>query len=151
MSKIIWQVLNVKRIKIGNGKDVNHLKIALKNSWNHISWTYFWRILPIWNHSAALSWSRSYFLKDLRKIHIPMKTNEGLLVQWLPRSWNWTQSKICCCWLTASNKSCDWHWQQFCQIIVIVVAECCFTYRLFFLRSIVQFFTRIYTNCFVSS
>ena len=53
VSATIWQVLNVKCIKTGNGNDVNQLKIALKNSWNHIKWTYFWRILPIWNHSAV--------------------------------------------------------------------------------------------------
>ena len=53
VSATIWQVLNVKCIKIGNGNDVNQLKIALKNTWNHIKWNYFWRILPIWNHSAA--------------------------------------------------------------------------------------------------
>ena len=49
----IWKVMYVKCTKTGNGNDVNQLKIALKNSWNYIKWTYFWRILPIWNHSAA--------------------------------------------------------------------------------------------------
>ena len=53
VSATIWQVLNVKCIEIGNGNDVNQLKIALKNTWNHIMWTYFWHILPTWNHSAA--------------------------------------------------------------------------------------------------
>ena len=28
------------------------LKSALKNSWNHIKWIYFWRVLVIWNHCA---------------------------------------------------------------------------------------------------
>ena len=46
LSATIWQVLNVKCIKTENGNDVNQTKIVLKNSWNHIKWTYFWRILP---------------------------------------------------------------------------------------------------------
>ena len=28
------------------------LKSALKNSWNHIKWIYFWRVLVMWNHYA---------------------------------------------------------------------------------------------------
>jgi hypothetical protein len=53
VSATIWQVLILNCIKIGKGNDVNQLKISLKNSWNLIMWTYFWRILPIWNHSAT--------------------------------------------------------------------------------------------------
>ena len=30
-------------------------KLLWKNWWNHIKWTYFWRILPLWNHSASPS------------------------------------------------------------------------------------------------
>ena len=56
VSATIWQVLNVKGLKTGHGNDVNQLKIALKNSWNHIKWIYFWLILPIWNHSVAAAW-----------------------------------------------------------------------------------------------
>ena len=37
----------------GNGNQVNLLKLGLKNSWNHIKWTYFWRVLPVWNHCAS--------------------------------------------------------------------------------------------------
>ena len=55
VSATIWLVFNGKCIKTGNGNDVNQLKIAWKNSWNHIKWTYFWRILAIWNHSAAVA------------------------------------------------------------------------------------------------
>ena len=29
----------------GNGIYMNLLKLALKNSWNHIKWTYFWQVL----------------------------------------------------------------------------------------------------------
>ena len=57
VSATLWRVLNVKCIKTGNGNDVNQLKIALKNSWNRIKLTYFWRILPIWNHSASRQWA----------------------------------------------------------------------------------------------
>ena len=52
VSATIWQVLNVKCIKTGNGNDVNQLKTALKMSWNQIKWTSFWHILPIWNQSV---------------------------------------------------------------------------------------------------
>ena len=54
VSITIWQVLNVKFINTWNGNDVSQLKIALKNSWNHIMWTYFWFVLPIWNHSVSV-------------------------------------------------------------------------------------------------
>ena len=52
VSATIWQALNGKCTRTRNGNDVNQLKIALKNSWNHIKWTYFRRILPIWNHNV---------------------------------------------------------------------------------------------------
>ena len=42
--------------KTGNGINVNQMKIALKNSWNQIKWTYYWSILPTWNHSVLWSW-----------------------------------------------------------------------------------------------
>ena len=29
----------------GNGNQVNFLKLAWKNLWNHIKWIYFWRVL----------------------------------------------------------------------------------------------------------
>ena len=32
---------------------VNLLKVASKNSWNHIKWTYFVADLTIWNHCAV--------------------------------------------------------------------------------------------------
>ena len=38
----------------GNGSYVNLQKLACKNSWNHFGWTYFRRILSIWNHCAML-------------------------------------------------------------------------------------------------
>ena len=48
---------------------INQLKIALKNTWNHIKGTYFWRILRIWNHSAAArrwnDWSNSAQARSL--------------------------------------------------------------------------------------
>ena len=31
------------------------LKVAWKNSWNHIKRSYFWRVLAIWNHCAAVA------------------------------------------------------------------------------------------------
>ena len=39
----------------GNGNDVNQLKFAWNNSWNHISWIYFWRVLAIGDHCAGVS------------------------------------------------------------------------------------------------
>ena len=38
----------------GNGSHVNPLKLARKNSWNHIKWTYFWQVLAIWNHCGRV-------------------------------------------------------------------------------------------------
>ena len=38
----------------GNGNQVNLLKLDLKNSWKHIRWTYFWRVLVIWNLCAVV-------------------------------------------------------------------------------------------------
>ena len=32
---------------------VNHLKLALKNSWTDIQWTYFWRVSAIRNHCES--------------------------------------------------------------------------------------------------
>ena len=37
----------------GNGNDVNQLKFAWNNSWNHISWIYFWRVLAIGDHCVT--------------------------------------------------------------------------------------------------
>ena len=45
-----------------NGDQVNLLKLAQKNSWNRIKWAYFWRVLAIWNYSAARArsaWTKS--------------------------------------------------------------------------------------------
>ena len=39
----------------GNGNQVNLLKIAWQNSWNHIKWSYYWQVLAIWNYCAAHS------------------------------------------------------------------------------------------------
>ena len=38
----------------GNGSCVNLLKLAWKSSWNHIKWTYFWRVLAIFSHCVPL-------------------------------------------------------------------------------------------------
>ena len=38
----------------GNGNELNLLKLARKNSWNHTKATYFWQIYAIWNHCAPL-------------------------------------------------------------------------------------------------
>ena len=38
----------------GNGSYDNLLKLAWKNSWNHITWIYFWLVLDIWKHCAIL-------------------------------------------------------------------------------------------------
>ena len=39
----------------GNGNQVNLLKLVWKNSWNLIKFSYFWRVLTIWNHCAHYS------------------------------------------------------------------------------------------------
>ena len=80
VSATIWQVLNVKCIKTGNANDVNQLKIALKNSWNHIKWTYFWRILPIWYHvlCAAVDFNGAILTKNV-------KTQRELGLPWTVR------------------------------------------------------------------
>jgi hypothetical protein len=36
-----------------NVNHVNHLKLALKNSWAPIQWIYFWRVSAIWNHCES--------------------------------------------------------------------------------------------------
>ena len=38
----------------GNGSNMNMLKLAYKNSWNHFMWTYFRRVLASWNHCGQL-------------------------------------------------------------------------------------------------
>ena len=43
----------------GNRNQVNLLKFAWKSSWNNIKWTYFWRILAIWNHCVLCRQSNS--------------------------------------------------------------------------------------------
>ena len=63
VSAAIWQVfLKGKPTKTGN--DVNQLKITLKNSWNHIEWTYFWRLLVIWNRCSKVL--RSFCLEEMQ-------------------------------------------------------------------------------------
>ena len=42
-------IFSVANAMTGNRNYVNRLK-AWKNSWNHIKWTYFRRVLAIWNH-----------------------------------------------------------------------------------------------------
>ena len=37
----------------GNGNDMSLLKLSLKNSWNRIKGTYFWRVSAIWGHCGA--------------------------------------------------------------------------------------------------
>jgi hypothetical protein len=37
----------------GNGNQGNLLKIDWRKTWNHIKWTYFWRILAVWNNCAS--------------------------------------------------------------------------------------------------
>ena len=50
----VWQTLNVEhRQATGNGSCINFRKLAWKNSWNHFGWTYFRRVLAIWNHFEA--------------------------------------------------------------------------------------------------
>ena len=57
-------------------------KLLWKNWWNHIKWTYFWRILPIWNHSASPSLplaclptpSRRLYTSILRWANVATKT-----------------------------------------------------------------------------
>ena len=39
----------------GNGNQVNLMKLVWKNSWNLIKFSYFWRVLTIWNHCAHYS------------------------------------------------------------------------------------------------
>ena len=39
----------------GNGNQVNLMKLVWKNSWNLIKFSYFWRVLNIWNHCAHYS------------------------------------------------------------------------------------------------
>ena len=93
VSATIWQVLNGKCIKTGNENDVNQLKIALKNSWNHIKVIYFWRILPIWNHSEAVrrwnDWSNSAQARSL--------CQKLLLINSMQMAWQW-------------QKPFAWHW-----------------------------------------
>ena len=38
---------------IGNGNQVNLLKIDWRKTWNHIKWTYFWPVLAVWNQYAS--------------------------------------------------------------------------------------------------
>ena len=55
MPATFWQILSRKLIA-GNGNFtfVNWLKSPWKNSWNHIKWIYFWRVLVIWNHYVTV-------------------------------------------------------------------------------------------------
>ena len=36
-----------------NGNYVNLLKLVWKNSWIHLKWAYFWRVLAIWNYCVT--------------------------------------------------------------------------------------------------
>ena len=80
MPATIWQILNMERsVMTGNGAYV-------KNLWNPFRWTYFWRILVLWNQCVVqprfdlprplfeLLWATvcpdltKYFKKERRKI-----------------------------------------------------------------------------------
>lgn len=37
----------------GNGNYVNLLQLVWKNSWIHLKWAYFWRVLALWNYCVT--------------------------------------------------------------------------------------------------
>ena len=49
-----------------NGNHVNLQKRFRRVSWNHFRWTYFWRVLAIWNYCAAAhtQGSRNYYASE---------------------------------------------------------------------------------------
>ena len=55
--------------------------------------------------------------------------------------------KLWFCYKMINQMANDIKWNYFNEIVL----RPCGTYRLFFLRSIAQFFTQIYMNCFISS
>ena len=56
----------------GNENDANLLKLICKNSWNHTRWTYFWRVLVIWNLSV-----------QRRKKHLAKVVITGFSTPWV--------------------------------------------------------------------
>ena len=51
----VWQIFECDAMT-GNGNQVNLLELASKfrkKLWNHTKWTYFWRVLAVWNHGAT--------------------------------------------------------------------------------------------------
>ena len=93
----------MKSIKIGNWNGANQLKIALKSSWNHIKWTYFWRILPIVDKRQGVTSSGprssiSWPWNILSIFDIFRRTCQNLLVCLLP-AWHFPKGQLNSEWI----------------------------------------------------
>ena len=84
----------------GNGMYVNLLTFARKKSWNHIKWTYFWRVLAIWNpcvppRTATSLCSLQLLSTSQESVLRHRSSKQPILDPWSPLSFSFKSFELC--------------------------------------------------------